>query len=82
MMKPMKSYTLVKKLHDQYVKEYGSCRCNDVQKSLMGRTFNLWDQKELAEAFKSGMMDHCSKLVGNVAKLAANIILRGGFKPE
>jgi C_GCAxxG_C_C family probable redox protein len=81
MYKPMRSYTLVKKLHDDYVKKYGTCRCYDVQQSLMGRTFNLWNADELKEAFKSGMMDHCSDLVGTIAKMATKIILDNGFKP-
>lgn len=79
MYKPMKSYRLVKELHDKYVEKYGSCRCYDIQESLIGRTYNLWDPNELKEAFESGMMEHCSKLVGNVAKLATEIILDAGF---
>ena len=82
MYKPMKSYTLVKKLHDKYVKQYGSCRCFDVQEKTMGRTFNLWNADEMKEAFKAGMMDNCSTLVGNVAKLATKIILNSGFEPK
>ncbi|MFX1293688.1 MAG: C-GCAxxG-C-C family protein [Promethearchaeota archaeon] len=81
MYKPLKSYRLVKELHDQYIKQYGSCRCHDVQKSFMGRTFNLWDQNDMKEAFKLGMMNHCSKLVGNIAKLVTNIVLKSGYKP-
>lgn len=80
MYKPMKSYTLVKKLHDRYVKDYGSCRCYDVQRKNLGRTYNLWNADELKEAFNSDMMEYCSKLVGNVAKLATKIILNNGFK--
>jgi C_GCAxxG_C_C family probable redox protein len=79
---PFKSYELVKKLHDQYIEKYGSCRCYDVQESLCGRTYNLWDQNELTEAFSSGMIEHCSKVVGNVAKLAVQIILEQGFEPK
>jgi len=82
MYKPMKSYTLVKKIHDKYIKQYGSCRCFDVQEKTMGSTFNLWDADEMKEAFKSGMMDNCSTLVGNVAKLATKVILNSGFKPK
>ncbi len=74
-MKPMKSYELVKKLHDQYVEKYGTCRCYDVQKSLCGRTFDLWDPKQMQEAFQSGMLEHCSKLVGTIAQMATKIIL-------
>ncbi|MFX1324786.1 MAG: C-GCAxxG-C-C family protein [Promethearchaeota archaeon] len=82
MYKPMESYRLVKKLHDQYVEKYGNCRCHDVQEALIGRTFNLWDPKELEEASQSGMMEHCSKLVGNVARMATEIILEAGFSPD
>jgi C_GCAxxG_C_C family probable redox protein len=74
-MAPMKSYHLVKRLHDQYLENYGTCRCYDVQKLLMGRTYNLWEPKEMQEAFQAGMMRHCSKVVGTVAKLAVAIIL-------
>ncbi len=75
-MRPMKSYSLVKELHDNYVEKYGSCRCYDVQRSLIGRIYNLWDQNEMQEAFQAGMMEHCSKVVGNMAKLAVQIILK------
>lgn len=80
--KPIKSYKLVKKLHAQYLKEFGSCRCHDVQKSLTGRTWNLWDFKELQKAIKpGGLLDHCPKLVGTIAKYTTKIILHNGFKP-
>ena len=82
MYKPMKSYSLVKKLHDKYVEKYGSCRCHDVQESLVGRAYNLWDQSDLKAAFESDMMEHCSELVGNIARLATEIILDAGFSFE
>ncbi|MHA1276890.1 MAG: C-GCAxxG-C-C family protein [Candidatus Helarchaeota archaeon] len=74
-MCPMKSYSLVKKLHDLFIETYGNCRCYDVQKTLMGRTYNLWDQNEMKEAFQSGMMEQCSKVVGTMAKYAVELIL-------
>jgi len=80
MNKPMKSYALVKKLHDKYVNQYGTCRCHDVQEKLQGRSYDLWNAEELKEAFKSGMMEHCSDLVGNVARLTTKIILNSGYK--
>ena len=81
--KPFKSYKLVKELHDQYVEKYGVCRCEDVQIALMGRSYNLWDTKEMAEAFSPGALPvHCPELVGTVAKLATKIILDNGFKPK
>lgn len=81
MYKPMKSYHLVKKLHDKYLEKYGSCRCYDVQQNLMGRTFNLWNEDEFEAAFNFGMMKYSSDVVGNVAKLAVQIILDNDYKP-
>ena len=78
--KPMKSYGLVKELHDRYIEKYGSCRCYNVQESGLGRTYNLWDPKEMKEAFESGMLEYCSSVVGTVAKMAVEIILKNGYK--
>ena len=75
MFKPLKSYLLTKKLHDQFVEKYCTCRCYDLQKSLMGRAFNLLDRTEFEEAIKSDMIKHCSKVVGTTAKLTTKIIL-------
>ena len=75
MRKPMKSYILSKKLHDQFVKIYGSCRCYDIQQKLMGRTFNLYDPDELKQAIEFGMFEHCSKVVGETARLTTKIVL-------
>jgi C_GCAxxG_C_C family probable redox protein len=82
MYKPIKSYALVKELHDKYVEKYGSCRCFDVQNSLMGRTYNLWNEDEKIEAFHTGMVNYCSEIVGTVAKMAIKIILDHGFNPK
>lgn len=71
----MKSYKLAYKLYEDFIERYGSCRCYDIQKKLMGRTYNLRDAKEMEEALHGGMMDHCSKVVGNGARKAVEIIL-------
>lgn len=75
MLYPMKSYALAKNLHHQFIEKYGSCRCYNVQEKLTGRTYNLWDPEEIKEAFKSGLMEHCSKVVGTMAQLAVILIL-------
>jgi hypothetical protein len=77
----MKSYGLVKKLHDIYLEKYGTCRCQDVQKSKMGRSYNLWNANELKDAMTSGMMEHCSDLVGSIARMTTELILDSGFEP-
>ncbi len=75
-LKPMKSYLLCKELHNDFIQQYGTCRCYDIQKKLMGRTFNLMDPKDLEAAGSAGMMEHCSSVVGRAASKAAEIILR------
>ena len=76
MMKPMQSYLLCKELHEEIIREYGSCRCHDIQQKTMGRTFNLLDPKELEEAMKEGMLEHCARVVGRTTRRAAELILR------
>ena len=75
MLKPMRSYMMVKKLHDRFVEQYESCRCYDIQKRLMGRTFNLYDPSELEKAMEYEMFAHCSKVAGTAARLATELIL-------
>jgi len=76
MMKPMQSYLLCKELHEEIIREYGSCRCHDIQQKIMGRTYNLLDPKELEEAMKEGMLEHCAGVVGRTTRRAAELILR------
>jgi hypothetical protein len=76
MMKPMQSYLLCKELHEETIREYGSCRCHDIQQKIMGRTFDLLDPKQLEEAMKEGMLGHCAGVCGAAARRAAELILR------
>ena len=74
MRKLLKANILSKKLHDQFVEKYGTARCADIQTSLVGRFYNLYDPSELEAAVKAGMMEKCSTLVGEVARMATQII--------
>jgi C_GCAxxG_C_C family probable redox protein len=76
MMKPMQSYLMCKELLGDFVQQYGSCRCYDIQEKLMGRTYNMYDPEQLKEAFQSGMMEHCSGVVGRAARKAMELILQ------
>ena len=76
MMKPMQSYLLCKELHEEIIREYGSGRCHDIQQKIMGRTYNLLDPKELEEAMKEGMLEHCAGVVGRTTRRAAELILK------
>ena len=71
----MHSYDLVQKLHEDFIKRYGTCRCYDIQKELMGRSFNLRSSEDIEAALAAGMQEHCSTVVGNAARAALQIIL-------
>jgi C_GCAxxG_C_C family probable redox protein len=73
--KMIKSFILSKKLHDDFIEKYGSCRCNDIQMKLVGRSFNFLDPAEVEAAVKAGLPDKCSTLTGEVARLTTKIIL-------
>lgn len=75
MMKLVKGNLLSKKLHGCFVEKYGTCRCADLQTSFFGRFYNLYDPEEMKAAVKAGLLDTCSTLVGEVAKMATEIIL-------
>jgi C_GCAxxG_C_C family probable redox protein len=75
MTKQVRALRLSKKLHDQFIEKYGACRCADIQARLIGRFYNLYDPQEMEEASKAGMMNKCSTLVGEVARMATRIIL-------
>lgn len=75
-MKPMQSYLLCKELHDHVIGEYGSCRCDDIQRKTMGRSFDLLDSNEFREAIQAGMFENCARVVEHTARKAAELILR------
>ncbi len=75
MMAAMDSYLMVKSLHDRFVETLGHCRCHDLQRSLTGRTYNLYDPGDLKQAFADNMIAHCSRVTGTAAAMATEIIL-------
>lgn len=75
-MKPMQSYLLCRELHADFIRQYGSCRCADIQTRLMGRSFDLLNPDDLDAAMKAGVLEHCSGVVGRAAAGAAEIISR------
>ena len=55
---------------------FGSTRCFDIQRKLMGRTFDLLDPKDWEEFLKAGgHTDKCPSVTGTAAKLAVEMIL-------
>lgn len=80
MMKLVKGNLLSKKLHDRFIKKYGTCRCADLQTSFFGRFYNLYDPDEMKAAVEAGLLETCSTLVGEVARMTTEIILEAQEK--
>ena len=75
MMKLVKANLMARELRDRFVEKYGMVRCYDLQNKFFGRFYNLYDPAELEAAFKGGMLDTCSTVVGEVARMTVDIIL-------
>jgi len=75
MGKQLKALLLAKQLHEEFVKEFSTCRCHDIQVKQFGRFFNLYDMEDLKAAQAAGMPEKCATLVGKAARLALKIIL-------
>ncbi len=70
-------FQYAKKLYDRFIEEYESPLCKDVQKKIMGRSFDLLDAKDYAEFEKAGAhVNKCTNVSGNTARWAAEIILK------
>ena len=70
-------FQFAKKLYDKFIEEYGSPLCKDVQKKIIGKSYNLMDAKEYAEFEKAGAhVDKCTNVSGKTARWAAEIIMK------
>ncbi|GAI93992.1 unnamed protein product [marine sediment metagenome] len=71
-----KSYELARKLCQRFIDEYGSCVCQDIQRKVFGRAYNLSDPREFEEFEKAGGHEEkCPSVVGKAASWVAEIIL-------
>jgi len=75
MGKQIKALLLAKKFHEQFISEFSTCRCADIQKKQFGRFFNLYEMEDMKAAVYAGMPEKCSTLVGKAARMALKIIL-------
>jgi C_GCAxxG_C_C family probable redox protein len=72
----MISYGLAKRLTEKFEDQYGSIICYQVQRSNLGRSFDLWSSIDYADFEKVAYrQEKCPHLVGMAAAWAAEIIL-------
>ncbi|MFW5788236.1 MAG: C-GCAxxG-C-C family protein [Halanaerobiales bacterium] len=75
-----KNRKLVKELYDFFIDEYGGITCKEVQKAMLGRSYDFFDEKELAEWEESTAHEvECPMVVGRSVKLITEILIREGL---
>ena len=74
------TFRLTAELVEHFKREYGSPICRDIQTKIMGRYFNLWDDKEYNEFLAAGgHEDKCPSVCANAAKWVAEILADEGL---
>lgn len=70
------SFKLTRKLIERYMTEYGSVNCRDIQTKIMGKYFNLRDEKEYSEFIAAGGHDDkCPAVCGKAARWVVEILM-------
>jgi len=72
--KMMKALLLSRQLQAKFIEKYGVCRCHDLQVKFYGKFFNLYEPAEMEAAVKAGVMETCSTLAGEAARMTLEII--------
>ncbi len=61
---------------DAFAREFGGLTCYKVQEGVLGRGYNLLEEKELVEFLNlEGHREECGKVVGKAARMAAEFML-------
>jgi len=63
------------KVYYRFKEELGSTICFEIQKSLLGRTFDFKRDEEAEEWYKAGGLEKCPMVCAIAARIAADIIL-------
>jgi C_GCAxxG_C_C family probable redox protein len=72
--KMMKALLLSRQLQGKFSEKYGVCRCHDLQVKFYGKFFNLLEPGEMEAAVKAGVLETCSTLTGDVARMTLGLI--------
>ncbi len=75
-----KNRELVKELYDYFVDKYGGITCKEVQKAMLGRSYDFFDEEELEEWEASTAHEvECPMVVGRSVRLITEILIRKGL---
>ncbi len=77
------SFALARKLHKDFLDEYGCIICREMQAKLFGRPYYLPDADEMKKFLDAGgHTTVCPVVCGNAARWTAKIALDEGLIPE
>lgn len=62
-------------LHYRFKEETGATFCHDIQKSLLGRSFDFKKAEDAEEWYKAGGLEKCPMVCAIAARIAADIVL-------
>jgi len=62
-------------MYNRFKEEIGSTMCLEIQKSLLGRGFDLKREEESEAWYKAGGLEKCPMVCAVAARIAADIIL-------
>jgi C_GCAxxG_C_C family probable redox protein len=75
-----KSFGLTRKFTEEFIREFGTIICRDIQTSKFGRPYYIADPDEFAKFEEAGGHDDkCTDVVGRASRLAVQFILREGL---
>jgi len=75
-----RAYRLARRLLERFEAEFGSGMCGEIQRRLMGRSFDLLDPQDKEIFMKAGgERIHCPDVVGKGGRWAVEIILDEGL---
>ncbi len=70
-----RAYDLAQQLRQKYLDNYGSTRCHDIHRAIMGRPFDLCNAAERQAFEEAGAhADKCTGVVGRAAQWAVEIL--------
>ena len=76
--KRFESFKLAKDLVKRFEAEYGSAKCEHVQKRIMGRYYDIWTERDAFLA-AGGHDDKCPAVCANAAKWVIDILSENGL---
>jgi len=78
-----RSFDLAKQLADEFIREFGTIICRDIQIKKFGRPYYLRDPEDFNKFEEAGGHDDkCTDVVGKAAQMAVKIILDEGLVPR